>query len=136
MRQTHGKKVLMYDKNYNFIREFNSIAEAAEISGISRSCIKQSCSKIKTLYLVNYIFRYKGEEIDEGFIKRLENKKKERYTLKNKKIVMLNDKNQILKIFQDAKEAGKFVNRARRTIMDACHKKGRICAGYFWEYLK
>ena len=39
------KQVIQYDENWNFIREFNSIKEAAEFANISASNISSVCNK-------------------------------------------------------------------------------------------
>lgn len=46
-RKTSGKKVIQFDLNKNIIREYNSIAEAEEITGISRNHIGHCCNHTK-----------------------------------------------------------------------------------------
>jgi hypothetical protein len=54
----HFKKVLQYDLNMNFIREFNSTNEVADIFGVNRSSIGDCCrGNSKTS--CGFIFRYK-----------------------------------------------------------------------------
>ena len=133
-KNINGRKVLQYDKKYNFIKEFPSIAEASRVTKISKSAIKNSCrNKNKILYLTNYIFRYKGEEIDEKFIKDLETRKANRYKINSKRVIMMDIEGNVIKMFNNAKDAGIFVNRAERTIRDVCVHK-RKCAGYYWSY--
>ena len=63
MKGKNLKPILMYDKEGNFIRRFNSIGEANEYFGKNRNCSSISnClnGRKKTTY--NYIFKYEDEE--------------------------------------------------------------------------
>ena len=57
-----SKKIIQYDLNMNFIKEFNSIKEAVKETKVSRSSIYRSCKKV-TKKERKYIFRYKKGEI-------------------------------------------------------------------------
>ena len=52
------KAIEMYDKNYNFIREFKDSKEASEKTGIKRAYITDVCSGQQNS-THGYIFRYK-----------------------------------------------------------------------------
>lgn len=57
-----GKKVIVYDKQMNFLFEFDSISETSRQTGISISAISKQCSKNNGFKLCKnskYIFRYK-----------------------------------------------------------------------------
>lgn len=55
------KKIVVYDKNWNFIKEFDSIVEASKFTGILPSCIVRSTKTKKPKG--KYGFRYKGQPI-------------------------------------------------------------------------
>ena len=54
------KKVLQFDKNNNFIKEFNSIREASRITNVCYNSIWLNCCG-KQKYAGNYTWKYKEE---------------------------------------------------------------------------
>ena len=59
-RHPNSKRVLQYDKDGNFIREFESSGEVQRILGIRSSFIRSCCnpkSNVKSVY--GYIYKYK-----------------------------------------------------------------------------
>ena len=56
--KAHEKPVLQYDKNMNFIKEFKSIKQAMNETGVNNSSIGNCCSgKLKTCG--GFIWRFK-----------------------------------------------------------------------------
>lgn len=63
MNEKVRRKVCQYDLNNNFIKEYNSITEAAKFIGGQRSKINMVClKKPKFKTYKKYIWRYKDEE--------------------------------------------------------------------------
>ena len=54
-----SKKVLMYDLDWNFIREFKSAKEAGEYLGVTGGAIQYTCLVSKKNKCKNYKFKYK-----------------------------------------------------------------------------
>ena len=55
----HSKKVIMYDKNNNIIRIFNSVAEASKLTGIHAGSISECCNGKQYRHSAGgYIWRY------------------------------------------------------------------------------
>mgnify|MGYP003289568836 CR=1 FL=1 len=55
------KKVVQYDKEYNFIRQYNSISEASNNTGIHTTCISNVC-KGNAKSAGNYYWKYVDDE--------------------------------------------------------------------------
>lgn len=53
-----GKRILQFDKNMNFIREFNTAKDAANIVGCTPSAITR-CANGKYKYVYGYIWKWK-----------------------------------------------------------------------------
>jgi len=84
----HHKKVMQYDLNMKFIREFNSAQEVSETFGVNAHTVNDCCAgRQKTC--CNFIFRYKGEE---NVVVDMSNKN-------NKSVVQYNVNMEIIKIF-------------------------------------
>ena len=54
-----SKKVLMYDLDWNFIREFKSAKEASEYLNVTGGAIQHACLVSKKNKCKNYKFKYK-----------------------------------------------------------------------------
>jgi hypothetical protein len=54
-----SKKVLMYDLDWNFIREFKSAKEAGEYLGVTGGAIQNACLVSKKNKCKNFKFKYK-----------------------------------------------------------------------------
>lgn len=62
-KHPNSKVVLMYDKDYNFIREFESSGEASRFLGIPSSAIRNCCNpNNKYIKHKDYIFQYKENQ--------------------------------------------------------------------------
>lgn len=63
LKGKNSKAILMYDKEGNFIKRFDSTADANEYFGKDRYCSSISnCLRGRTKTIYNYIFKYEDEE--------------------------------------------------------------------------
>lgn len=80
------KKVNQYDLKGNFIKQYNSIKEAATIIGINSSGITNCCKrKFRQKTAGNFVWRYKGDN-DISFDKKVYKKEVFQYTICGKLI--------------------------------------------------
>lgn len=54
-----AKKVLMYDLDWNYIREFESAKDTAKHLGFTAGCVQRACTESKKNQCKNYKFKYK-----------------------------------------------------------------------------
>ena len=61
-KHPNSKVVLQYDKNGNFIREFESTGEVQRVLGITSSQVRACCNpQTRTKTVHNFIFKYKNQ---------------------------------------------------------------------------
>lgn len=99
---TFSKKCIIYDKNGDLIKQFNSVKECCEFMNIPSITVKD---KINCNSLIKGQYRFKL--IDEsGIIEKIETYKPINY----KEIYLLNDKDHINKTFYSISEVGEYFN--------------------------
>jgi predicted GIY-YIG superfamily endonuclease len=123
---TKMKKVFQYDLNCNFIREFNSVKEAAEYLGVGHGTIISNCcnksKKNKTAY--GYIWKWKDDKSDFSWnIER---------SSKNIKIFQYDLLGNFIKEYSSVYEASTFLNLDKGTISLCINKKRKTCGGYYF----
>lgn len=129
LKRSSVKKVLQYDLDGNFIKEFKSIAECGK-DGFSKSAVSQMLSKSAKNYSIKgFIFCNDESELNER-LKDYENSKPlkvNQFTLEGK----------LINTFNSINDACVSLNiKCQTTIKKCCDGIYKQCKGYKWEYVK
>ncbi len=120
----HQKAVCQVSLDGKLIKEFKSIVEADEATGISRKSICLVCQG-KRRKAGEFVWCYKKDFKGEG-IRRL---------AQCKPIYQCDLQWYIIKRFESAKEAAEEVGALTSNITNACKGRLQTCKGYKWEYV-
>jgi len=125
LKEKKGKtRVLQYNLNGDFIKEFSSIKQAAEETGIIRASISQTCrGKAKTAGGSQW--KYKE---DEKPILKLHRSGQE---IAINQLSLTGD---IIKVWKSAKEAEKELGIGGTHIASVCRGKRQTTGGFKWTY--
>lgn len=129
------KPILQFDLNYNFIKKFNSIAEASRQTGIPAANISYAVSEsIETSHGFIWIAQ---EIIEQSSLEQVIEKRKEKFSKKTKKQVYQFDLNKkLIKIYNSKVEAGKAIGVTPQAIGSACKSKSHQSKGFLWSFEK
>lgn len=133
-REKYGKRVCEIDKNNNILNIWNSLAEAGEYSKLDRFKISDVCNG-RRLTTGNRIFRFLDKENNIIFPEIKVNKTQtNRITKSSKKVIKMNDKKEILQIYDSIAIAAADNNCDASGISKVCNGKRNKCGGFKWEY--
>lgn len=125
-KKNNKKSILQYDKNGNFIKIWNSIAEASEHIKISESALSQ-CLSGKVSSSANYIWRYyikdyplKIDVSDLNFAK--------------KSVYQYSLDGVFIKEWDSCLKAEKTIGISSGNISSACCGKLKTAGGFQWRY--
>lgn len=124
--EANKKKVYQYSMSGVFIKEYSSITEATkELNDNTTSGIVQVCQG-KCRYYKNYIWRYtKDDNVSLG-IRGTNAKRLGMYDRKT---------NKLLKSFNSAREAAKYINGSYKAISLCANGKTKTSSGYIWKFI-
>lgn len=106
----------------------NGFEKTGRIYGVSGSTIKKWCKKQQLPFYKKDILKLYNS------INNISNEKK---SISPKKVVQLNkNTNEIIREFNSAYEAGKFLGKGNSHIVEVCNGKQKTAYGFKWEYLK
>lgn len=115
------KSISQYTLDGQYIRDFNSLAQAArELNIASSSEIYQAINNGTICH--GYRWTYKGNEL----IIKSNKKQVAQIDLKTKEII---------KIYDGAREAGRQIGVDYSGIVKTCNGQQKSCKGYFWRYI-
>ena len=116
--------VFQYSLNGEFIKKYDSIADASKETKISHSTITSNLNG-KTKKALNFIFSKKEKEF-------------EKYSNpKNKKVFKKDKDGNVLEIFESAQKAAESVGTDKRNFyLYIDNTKKREYKGFFWSYFK
>ena len=124
-KKNFNKKVLQYNLNGNFIKEWNSITDASNFYNISISSITQCCQGIlKSSY--KYIWKYKTTDfplIIPNYTKQYKCIPVLQYTLQNV----------FVKEYKSLTDASQKTNINAPHISECIRKKRKTAGGYIWK---
>ena len=135
-REKYGKKVGEILNNA-IIQTWDSLAEAAEVTGLDRFKISAVCNG-KRLTTGNRIFRFLDENnnIIEPNVSINNKPIINRITKNSKQVIKLDDDNNILQIYESIAIAAKENKCDASGIAKVCNGKRNKCGGFKWQYLK
>lgn len=120
------KPVVMCNLKGNIIREFGSITEASEETGIDDSCISKCCRKLSSYKSSGgYMWHYKGDEEISLYTNE---------RTKPKSIYKLDLNGGILKGYNSIYIAAKENNMKTVQISRCCSEKQKSANGFMWSY--
>lgn len=131
-----NRKVSQYDLNGKFIRSYNSIKEASDITGISSSNINYCCQKQKYKTAGKYIWRYIDDMLTEEEIKSLNNRT---YLLKNSMYPAIKQYDifgQYIKTYQSVSLASQVTTTSQAAIISCCFGKVNTANKYVWRFIE
>lgn len=123
-------KIKQYDLYGNFIREYNSIKEAAEETGVNYACISRV---IRHQQKTSGGFLWtKEDEKPQPTKKEIE--KKSPPKTQRPVIVYTKDTHEYITEFDSIKQAAEELSIGYKGIVSVCEKKLKSSGGYYWEY--
>lgn len=148
-RFDNRKKISQYDISGNFIKTYNSIKEAAQVTNIPRKSI-ESCLKEKTKTAYNYRWKYfdgvENNSIDSLVFKKSGRKKggtpwnkgkkiQNGCSKHNKKIIQYSLDGQLIKQWECISQVTLNLNISRGGIENCARGKSKSSGGYIWKYI-
>lgn len=144
-KNTYKNIIYQYDLEGNFIKEWDTIQDAAITIKVHSTNIFRALSE-ETKKCKNYLWFYKDSFSEEKLQKKLNRLKikvkrskesTEKSVLKqNKKVCCFDMSGKLLNIFPSIKEAGQFYNIYSGNISKCLKKKQKTSGGLYWEYHK
>ncbi len=119
---THKKAVFQMDMDGNIIKEFESIKQASDQTGIHNRSINPTC-KGKRHQAGGYRWRYVSDDNWQPQDNR-----------RSKRVEQLTTKDEFICLFQDANEAAKDVDCSPGSIRSACVGSIKTLKGFHWRY--
>lgn len=122
--------ILQFDENYNFIKEYDSIAQAARENNCSFYTILK-CLKNKTYSALGFYWIEKGKDLPPNL--ELKNKRK------TVAIEQLNLNEEVINTFQSAADAARYIQSngniksISSSILQAAKGKRKTAYGYKWR---
>ncbi|MCK9446054.1 NUMOD1 domain-containing DNA-binding protein [bacterium] len=135
----HSKKVLQYDFDGNFIKEWKSIIQISNDLNIDGGNISRCCNK-KQLTCKNYFWFFEDNEYDiNEYIKNILLRKKISLSKRNqrgseKPVLQYDLHNNLLNEFKSIKDATEYINGSIGNISKCCNKKQSTHKGFIWKY--
>lgn len=118
--------VEQYDRNGNWMRSFETILEATQVTGICHSCIIRCC-KGRGHTAGGYQWRYSIDKVAQ-----LEKKSK----WQKFRVAQYDMEGHLVKIYESVKDAEKTLGLKHPSkISYVCNGQRKSCNGYVWRYL-
>ena len=125
-----NKKVLQYDFYGNFIKGWNSAAEAEKGLGLAGGCVSRVCNKERH-FGGNYLWKYKDDEETTVLDLMIHYAKSTNYVETD----LVDDEGNIIKTYKNPKTAEQDLGIARGRVSEACwHKKNIRGYKFEWHY--
>ena len=120
-----SKRVVQYDMQGNFIKVWDSIADAERELNIARGNIAKCC-KGKWKTIADYIWRYYGEEPTKEYIDWCNKWKNE------KSVAQYSLSGELISVFKTISEAT--LKTGIHNISDCCRGNRKTAGGFIWKY--
>ena len=133
-REKYGKKVCEIDEEGKILEVWQSLAEAGEKTGLDRFKISNVCNGTR-LTTGNRIFRFLNDNnhyIEPEF--KVNQTQSNRITKNSKKVIKMNENNEILQIYDSIALAASANNCDASGISKVCNGKRNTCGGFKWKY--
>lgn len=129
-----SKKIKCYSFCGDFIKSYESIAEAERETGITASSIS-SCCMGKQSTSGGLVWRYYNDDFDKYPVKTKNENIKEKLYKYSFKIKCYSKNGDLLKIYNSIHDAEKDTGVPRANISKCCKGKSYHAGGYVWRYL-
>lgn len=120
------KKIAVYNLNGKYLKSFNSIKECAVELNLDSSCIVKCC-KNKIKYYNKYVFKYYSNKKNINAVSTIGHA--------SKKVALLNEKLEIIKIWKSASRAGKELNICPSGILHVCNNRKSHTKNYKFKFI-
>ena len=127
------KKVYQYDKDNNYIREFENSDIAEKETGISKNSIQRVCQG-KYVTAGGYKWSYIKEEKLNQILKDNVKGYNSWSSWKNKKVYQLDKNENIIRLFDSIASAEKETGINHSSISKCCKGKMKSAGGFLWKY--
>lgn len=121
------RNVLQFDKNGMFLKQYISVKEASNATGVSQSGIVCTCER-KQSHAGGYIWRYITLD--------LSNYAYRHNSWESATIAQLDLKGRVVNIFNTMKDGAKSIAINYCNISDACRGLQKTAGGYLWRYVE
>lgn len=127
------KSVSKYDLDGNFIKEYESIQEAAIDAGVSRNCISRALKEKRT---ISAGALWRQVKVDKIFINLTPKPKKAiEGPVKGTRVGAFDKDGNLLKEFISLRQASKWAEISRSAISLVVTGRQKTAGGYLWKYL-
>lgn len=130
LRILYSMPVCQYSKYGDFIKEYNSMTEAEEITNLSASSISKCCRNEAKL-CGNYIWRFKDELPDSQLINWCNSRKP---SSRKTKVSQYDKQGHLVKEYESMTIAYEETNIDRTSIIKCCKGEQGVAGGYIWRY--
>ena len=114
------RSVKQYDLNYNYLKQFDSVADAVRATGATK--IREVCNGTRKTS-GGYIWEWAEDFIPED-------------RGKKKQVAQLDNDGNIIAIFDSISEAARQTGANRKGISAVCLDKQKTCANYKWKFVQ
>lgn len=136
--KTLGQKILQFDLEGNFIREWDSASEAGRFYGISPSKITAVC-KGRTKSSCSYVWRHKDKNkfIEPSYTNKNKTKEKCQATGDKNKIpiIQYSLKGDFIREWPSTTDASRELGIGRSNISSVLYKVNKKAGGFMWGYV-
>lgn len=135
----HTRSVIQFDKNFNYIKRFNSIKEASLETGVKANSINMTCSSnyLSVHSAGGYRWCYECDYLDNTYIENVMRKTPYRYTSNEHgktPVVQLTKDMTYIKSFPSITIASNETICSSSDITSVCRKLRKTSKGYIWMY--
>ena len=131
-KKKYSKKIRQYTLNGDFVREYDSIADASFYSGAQKSEICSCCKRVKNcISAKGYLWRYADESNEKSI---------EKYSIKKspliQPIIQYSLNGDFIMEFESISDAVKSTGTRRSGIYACCVGRYKSSNGYVWKHKK
>lgn len=125
----HYRSVVMYTHLGKYVKNFQSVSDAASELDVTVSTISSACSG-KSIHCGGFLFRYEGDHVP--CVENLKTPRK-----RTRKVKQMNLLSEVICTYDTLSEASKLSGVGITNIYNACSPKytNRTAGGFIWEYV-
>ena len=125
------RKIKQYDKNGNFLKEYDSLEIACKSVGLRGVQLKASCEG-RSKSAGGFMWRYSNLEKR----KKIEAYKRRDVGIKPRRVKQYDKTGKFLREYTSAREAAEVIGVKTVNIFASCQGKQKTAGGYIWKYVK
>lgn len=127
LMDSNSRNILQFDKNGTFLKQYTSVTEASNATGISKAGIIYTCEH-KRNHAGGYIWRYITLD--------LSNYNYKHNAWESAIVAQLDLKGRVIKIFNTIKDGAKSISTNLCNVSNTCRGIQKTSGGYLWRYVE